>query len=280
MAVPRNPDKAAAPPKESDGFVRAIARGFGVVEALGHPPGRHTLTEVARLAGLTRATSRRILATLVAMRYCANDGRYFQLRPRALGLGLSYLSSLPFWAASQRTVETLRDETSESCALAVLDETDIVYLDPPYWVFKGKKQDKFYEHEYDKKNHVDLRDALLAHSGNWLLSYGYPRPLYHYIPDWAKSYWKSEYWRLDTEAKFACELYASRDDFNVDALPTEGYPMELGRPRAQTKAQKEQSDWPEKRYELVISPARLNVDYAPIPDNAFIDFLSKEAEGK
>ena len=128
MAVPRKPDKAAAPPKESDGFVRAIARGFGVVEALGHPPGRHTLSEVARLAGLTRATSRRILATLVAMRYCASDGRYFQLRPRALRLGLSYLNSLPFWAASQRTVETLRDETAESCALAVLDETDIVYV--------------------------------------------------------------------------------------------------------------------------------------------------------
>lgn len=128
MAAPRNAGKSAAPPKESDGFVRAIARGFGVVEALGRPPGRHTLSEVARLAGITRATSRRILATLVAMKYCASDGRYFQLRPRALGLGLSYLNSLPFWAASQRTVETLRDETAESCALAVLDETDIVYV--------------------------------------------------------------------------------------------------------------------------------------------------------
>lgn len=114
--------------KESDGFVRAIARGFGVVEALGRPPGRHTLSEVARLANVTRATARRILATLVAMRYCASDGRYFHLRPRALGLGLSYLNSLPFWAHSHRTVESLRDETSESCALAVLDETEIVYV--------------------------------------------------------------------------------------------------------------------------------------------------------
>lgn len=114
--------------KESDGFVRAIARGFGVVEALGRPPGRHTLSEVARLAGITRATSRRILATLVAMRYCATDGRYFHLRPRALGLGLSYLNSLPFWPNSHGTLENLRDETSESCALAVLDETDIVYV--------------------------------------------------------------------------------------------------------------------------------------------------------
>ena len=127
MAAKRPPGKPAAV-KESDGFVRAIARGFGVVEALGQPPGRHTLSEVARLANVTRATARRILATLVAMRYCASDGRYFQLRPRALGLGLSYLNSLPFWANSHRTVEALRDETSESCALAVLDETEIVYV--------------------------------------------------------------------------------------------------------------------------------------------------------
>jgi IclR family pca regulon transcriptional regulator len=113
--------------KESDGFVRAIARGFAAVEALGRPPGRHTLSEVAGLAGLTRATARRMLATLVALKYCEADGRYFSLRPRALGLGLSYLNALPYWGYAQRALEDLRNEIGESCALAVLDETDIVY---------------------------------------------------------------------------------------------------------------------------------------------------------
>ena len=114
-------------PKESDGFVRAIARGFSVVEALGRPPGRHTLSEAAAYAGLTRATARRMLATLVALKYCEADGRYFSLRPRALGLGLSYLNALPYWGYSQRALEDLRNEIGESCALAVLDETEIVY---------------------------------------------------------------------------------------------------------------------------------------------------------
>lgn len=113
--------------KDSDGFVRAIARGFSVVEALGRPPGRHTLSEVAALADLTRATARRMLATLVALKYCEADGRYFSLRPRALGLGLSYLNALPYWGYAQRALEDLRNEINESCALAVLDETDIVY---------------------------------------------------------------------------------------------------------------------------------------------------------
>jgi IclR family transcriptional regulator, pca regulon regulatory protein len=114
-------------PKDSDGFVRAIARGFAVVEALGRPPGRHTLSEVAVIAEVNRATARRVLSTLVALNYCEADGRYFSLRPRALGLGLSYLNALPYWGYAQRALEDLRNEIGESCALAVLDETEIVY---------------------------------------------------------------------------------------------------------------------------------------------------------
>ncbi|MDQ8732341.1 IclR family transcriptional regulator C-terminal domain-containing protein [Bradyrhizobium sp. LHD-71] len=113
--------------KDSDGFVRAIARGFCIIEALGKPPGRHTLSEAAEHANLNRATARRILATLVSLKYCDSDGRYFSLRPRALGLGLSYLNALPYWAYAQRALEDLRNEIGESCALAVLDERDIVY---------------------------------------------------------------------------------------------------------------------------------------------------------
>lgn len=114
--------------KDSDEFVRSIARGFAVVEALGHPPGRHRLTEVAEAAGLNRATARRVLATLIALNYCAVDGRYFRLRPRALGLGLSYLRALPFWDVAHGVLEDLRNEVGESCALAVLDEAEIVYV--------------------------------------------------------------------------------------------------------------------------------------------------------
>jgi IclR family pca regulon transcriptional regulator len=114
--------------KESDGFVRAIARGFSVIEALGKPPGRHTLAQTAEAAGLNRATARRILATFVELKYCAIDGRYFSLRPRALGLGLSYLNALPYWAYAQRALEDLRNEIGESCAMAVLDEDEIVYV--------------------------------------------------------------------------------------------------------------------------------------------------------
>lgn len=114
--------------KDSDGYVRAIARGFSVVEALGRPPGRHTLAEVAALTDLNRATARRVLATLLSLNYCEADGRYFRLRPRALALGFSYLSAQPYWGYAHRVLEDLRSEVKESCALAVLDGAEIVYV--------------------------------------------------------------------------------------------------------------------------------------------------------
>ena len=88
--------------------------------------GGHTLSEVAQSGGLSCATARRILATLVVLKYCTSDGRYFSLRPRAFGLGMSYLNALP-WAHALRALENLRNELGESGAMAVLDEDEIVY---------------------------------------------------------------------------------------------------------------------------------------------------------
>lgn len=113
--------------KETDSFVRSIERGLAVVEALGSPPGRHTLTEIATLTALNKATARRVLLTLVSLNYVALDGRYYHLQPRALRLGLSYLTSLPYWTHAQLVIEDLRNELGESCSMAVLDGTNIVY---------------------------------------------------------------------------------------------------------------------------------------------------------
>ena len=115
-------------PRRGDEFVRAFARGLAVIEALGRAPGRHTMAEVATFSNLTRATVRRVLATLVELGYAETQGRYYRLTPRVLGLGTSYLAALPFWGYAQPILEELRSEIGESCALAVLDGPEIVYL--------------------------------------------------------------------------------------------------------------------------------------------------------
>ncbi|MBL4666215.1 MAG: helix-turn-helix domain-containing protein [Sneathiella sp.] len=115
-------------PKETDGYVRSIARGFSVVEAMGQSPGRYTMAEIANMTDLNRATARRVLLTLVSLKYVSVTGKYYQLRPRALKLGLSYLGTLPFFSVAQFALEDLKSEIKESCAIAVLDEQEIVYI--------------------------------------------------------------------------------------------------------------------------------------------------------
>ena len=100
---------------------RMLFRSFG--------KGRNRLTiaEVARLSGLDRASARRCLLTLVEAGYATTDDRYFELTPRILRLGHSYLSaSLP--RLIQPSLDQLSNRLRESCSAAVLDGKDVIYI--------------------------------------------------------------------------------------------------------------------------------------------------------
>ncbi len=109
-------------------FVRAFARGLAVIEAMGAGAPRKTLAQIAEAAALPRSVVRRLMLTLCEQRYARTDGKLFSLTPRVLALGLSYLDTLPFWRYAQPALERLRSEVHESCSLAVLDGSDIVYV--------------------------------------------------------------------------------------------------------------------------------------------------------
>jgi IclR family pca regulon transcriptional regulator len=87
-----------------------------------------TLSEVAHLTGMTRATARRILLTLEKLGYVSSNGRLFSLTPQVLTLGWAYLSSLNLWDIALPLMEQLVEETEESCSAATLDLPDIVYV--------------------------------------------------------------------------------------------------------------------------------------------------------
>ena len=113
---------------DSESFVRTFARGLAVIEALGHGPSRQSLAEVADGVGLPRTAVRRFLLTLIELGFVRTDGKRYWLTPRVLRLGLSYLSSLPYWRQAQVTLEELCSKAKQSCALSVLDGEDIVYV--------------------------------------------------------------------------------------------------------------------------------------------------------
>jgi IclR family transcriptional regulator, pca regulon regulatory protein len=108
--------------------LQSLERGIAVIQVFSRERPALTLSEVARLTGITRATARRILLTLEEVGHVRSDGRLFSLTPRVLSLGWAYLSSLNLWETAQPMMEELAQRTNESCSAATLDLPDVVYV--------------------------------------------------------------------------------------------------------------------------------------------------------
>jgi len=111
-----------------DQSLQSLERGIAVIQIFSNERPSLTLSEVARLTGITRATARRILLTLEKLGYVRSDERLFSLTPRVLTLGWAYLSSLNLWEIAQPFMEQLVEKTEESCSAATLDLPEIVYV--------------------------------------------------------------------------------------------------------------------------------------------------------
>ena len=113
---------------DSEAFVHTFARGLKVIEAMGEARGRLNIADIAMLASVPRTAVRRFLLTLVELGFVHSDGKLYWLTPKVLRLGMAYVYTLPFWRQAQIVMEELRDAVSQSCAISVLDEEEIVYV--------------------------------------------------------------------------------------------------------------------------------------------------------
>jgi IclR family transcriptional regulator, pca regulon regulatory protein len=108
--------------------VQSLGRGLTVLQAFNAERPAMTLADMSRATGLTRATARRLLHTLVALGFVCTDGRTFELTPRVLDLGFAYVSSLQLPDIAQPFMEALSDRVHESVSASVLDGAQIVYV--------------------------------------------------------------------------------------------------------------------------------------------------------
>lgn len=115
-------------PQRSTDFIQSLERGLAVMNSFSRERSNQTLSEVAQMTGLTRATARRVLLTLAELGYVHQSGRSFSLTPKMLDLGYSYLSSLEVVEVAQRPMERLVEEVRESSSMSVLDGSEIVYV--------------------------------------------------------------------------------------------------------------------------------------------------------
>lgn len=109
-------------------YVNSLARGLEVIRAFSREQPRMTLSEIAQATGMTRATVRRFLLTLVREEYAETDGKYFSLAPKILELGYAALSTMAFLDVVQPMLVQLANTVKESCFAAVLEDTDVVYV--------------------------------------------------------------------------------------------------------------------------------------------------------
>jgi IclR family pca regulon transcriptional regulator len=112
----------------SPDFIEALARGLDVIRAFRPHHPVMSLAAVAGATGLARPTARRILLTLEQMGYVRTVTGGFELTPRVLELGMSYVLSRNLWEVARPHMERLVARTHESSSIAQLDGSDIVYV--------------------------------------------------------------------------------------------------------------------------------------------------------
>lgn len=109
-------------------FVESLDRGLRLLQAFGDLRGPMTLSDVARAAGLPRATARRILFTLEHGGFVAGDGKLFTLTPHVLTLAGSYLRSNQVVAVLQPVLDRISSAAQEISSLALLDGDEVVFI--------------------------------------------------------------------------------------------------------------------------------------------------------
>jgi IclR family pca regulon transcriptional regulator len=109
-------------------FLEALARGLRILETFNHDRRQLTLSDVAKIVDLPRASVRRTLHTLVQLGYAEVNDRFFRLTPRVLLLARAYLRSNAISEILQPALERLSEEIGESCSAAVLDGEDVMMI--------------------------------------------------------------------------------------------------------------------------------------------------------
>jgi IclR family transcriptional regulator, pca regulon regulatory protein len=122
--IKRTTDEA----KPAGEFVEALDRGLRVIQAFRADRRPMTLSDLAKLSNLPRATVRRILMTLQKSGFVTGDERLFSLTPRVLVLASAYLASNQINTVMQPMMDDVSSRAREVCSLAILDGHEVVFI--------------------------------------------------------------------------------------------------------------------------------------------------------
>src|SRR5205814_4716496 len=112
-------------------YSQSLERGLSILSSFRSEVPLLGVSELARTVGMSRSTTHRYVATLAALGYLQQDAetRKYRLGPRVLDLGFSAINSMELRHVAGPHLKALSEKTGHTVNMAVLDETEIVYID-------------------------------------------------------------------------------------------------------------------------------------------------------
>jgi IclR family pca regulon transcriptional regulator len=130
-AAPAAPEASADQHKNHDiYFVPGLRRGLLVLETLASEGRPMSVGDIGKRIGLARSSMFRLAYTLQHMGFVEEipESKLLRLGARVLNIGYAYLASQTLIEIARPDLEALRDLTSVSSHLAILDRREILYL--------------------------------------------------------------------------------------------------------------------------------------------------------
>jgi len=117
--------------ESSRNFIESLSRGLSILSALSETRSPLNLTELSHRLRLTKSTIQRLTFTLQSLGYVDRDRetKRFRLGPKTLSVGLSVIRDLDLKKVAFPFLEKTSKEIGETVNLAILDGTDIVYVE-------------------------------------------------------------------------------------------------------------------------------------------------------
>jgi IclR family transcriptional regulator, pca regulon regulatory protein len=122
-------------------YSQSLERGLAILE--GFTPERHWLgiADIADPLGMSRSTTHRYVMTLAALGFLVQGaGRMYRLSLHVTNLGMSTLNSTSLREHARPYLEELRQRTTYTTSLAVLDGPEILYVDRARSLRRGQNK--------------------------------------------------------------------------------------------------------------------------------------------
>ena len=113
------------------GTSRSLERGLAILSSFNSDRPLIGVSELSRDLALSRSTAHRYFTTLAQLGYLQQDrdSKRYRLGPRVLDLGFSAINSMDVREIAAPHLRELADETGYTVNLAILEGTDVVYIE-------------------------------------------------------------------------------------------------------------------------------------------------------